>query len=599
MSLISKEEFANAARLNGFAGNLVARFLMQILGLSKINNTYQRFKDKKGIEFVDAIIDTLELKFEVSEEDLKKIPKEGSFVTVSNHPYGGIDGILLIKLLSEIRPDYKVMANYMLSKIEPMADHFFSVNPFENKSASSRNSFSGIKQSLTYLESGKALGIFPAGEVSTYYSENSQIADKQWSDSILKLIKKAGVPVVPIYFVGSNSWLFHILGRIHPILRTAKLPSELLNKKGKNIVIRIGNPISVKEQSNFPDISRYGRYLRARTYALGSPMEVKKFFIPSIKPKSKAETIIDPIPTASLVKEIEAIKDQYLLFENKNYLVLCTPSRNIPQLMLEIGRLREITFRAVGEGTNHSYDLDEYDLYYHQLVIWDTEQQKLVGAYRIGKGKEIYEQYGINGFYLHSLFKMKKPFHSVLKESLELGRSFIVEEYQRKPMSLFLLWKGILYFQIRNPEYRYMIGPVSISNEFSKFSKNLIVEYLKHYYYNPELAQHIYPRKEYIVEGDYKVDKAIFLENAEKDVSRIDIIIKDVEQKYSMPVLLKKYLSLGAQMIGFNIDPKFNDALDGLILVDIYNIPVNVIESLSKELNDVNLMSRFTNGKEK
>lgn len=599
MSLISKEEFAKAARLNGFAGNLVAKFLMQILGLSKINSTYQRFQDKKGIEFVDAIIDTLELNFEISDEDLKKIPREGSFVTVSNHPYGGIDGILLIKLLSEIRPDYKVMANYMLSKIEPMADHFFAVNPFENKSAAGKNSFSGIKQSLTYLESGKPLGIFPAGEVSTYYPESSQIADKQWSESILKLIKKASVPVVPIYFVGSNSWLFHILGRIHPILRTAKLPSELLNKKGKKIIIRIGNPISVKEQTNFPDINRYGRYLRARTYALGSPIEIRKFFIPSIKPKSKPEAIIDAVSVDHLVKEIEAVREHYTLFESKNYLVFCTPSSKIPNLMLEIGRLREITFRAVGEGTNRSFDLDEFDLYYHQLVIWDIENLKLVGAYRIGKGKEIYEQYGIHGFYLHSLFKMKKPFHSVLKESLELGRSFIVEEYQRKPMSLFLLWKGILYFQIRNPEYRYMIGPVSISNEFSKFSKNLIVEYLKQYYYNAKLAQYIYPRKEYIVEGDYKVDKAIFLENAEKDVSRIDAIIKDVEQKYSMPVLLKKYLSLGAQLIGFNIDPKFNDALDGLILVDIYNIPVNVIESLSKELNEVNLINRIANGKEK
>jgi putative hemolysin len=339
--------------------------------------------------------------------------------------------------------------------------------------------------------------------------------------------------------------------------------------------------------------------LRARTYALGSPLEVKRFFIPSIKPKLKPEPVIEAISTSLLLSEIEKVREQYTLFENKNYLVICTPSSRIPHLMLEIGRLREITFRAIGEGTNRSYDLDEYDLYYNQLVIWDTEKQKLVGAYRIGKGKEIYEQYGISGFYLHSLFRMKKPFHSILKESLELGRSFIVEEYQRKPMSLFLLWKGILYFQIRNPEYRYMIGPVSISNEFSKFSKNLIVEYLKHYYYNPELAKYIYPRKEYIVEGDYKVDKAIFLENASMDVSRIDVIIKDVEQKYSMPVLLKKYLSLGAQLVGFNIDPKFNDALDGLILVDIYTIPVNVVESLSKELNDENLLSRFTNGKEK
>lgn len=598
MSLISKEEFANAARLNGFVGNLLARFLMQILGLGKINKTYQNLRDKKGLEFIDGIVNTLELTYEVSEEDLKRIPKEGPFIAISNHPYGGIDGILLIKIISQVRPDFKVMANFMLSKIEPLADHFFSVNPFDSKTASA-GSFAGIKQSLSYLDSGKSIGIFPAGEVSTYFSDTNQIIDKQWADSVLKLIKKAQVPVVPIYFVGSNSWLFHILGRIHPILRTAKLPSELLNKKGKNIMIRIGNPISVKEQAKFPDISRYGRYLRARTYALGTPLEVKKFFIPHIKPKLKPEPIIDPVPSAVLSTEIEKIRTKYTLFENKNYQVFCAPSSEIPNLMQEIGRLREVTFRAVGEGTNRSFDLDEFDLYYHQLIIWDTEACKIVGAYRIGKGKDIYEQYGAKGFYIHTLFRLKKPFHSVLKESLELGRSFIVEEYQRKPMSLFLLWKGILYFLIKHPEYRYMLGPVSISNEFSKFSKNLIVEYLKHYYYNPKLAKYVYPRMEYIVEGDYKVDKEIIFEDASMDVSRIDAIIKDVEQKYSMPVLLKKYLSLNAQLIGFNIDPKFNDALDGLILVDIYNIPTAVIESLSKELNDSNLLNRFAFSKDK
>lgn len=598
MPLISKEEFANAARLNGFAGNLLARLLMQVLGLGKINKTYHNLQDKKNIEFIDGIIDALDLTFEVSEEDLKRIPKEGPFIAISNHPYGGIDGILLIKIISAVRPDFKVMANFVLSKIEPLADHFFAVNPFDSKTAKA-GSFAGIKQSLSYLEAGKSIGIFPAGEVSTYFSETNQIIDKQWSDSVLKLIKKAQVPVVPIYFVGSNSWLFHILGRIHPILRTAKLPSELLNKKGKNIMIRIGSPISVKEQAKFSDLGRYGRYLRARTYALGTPLEVKKFFIPHIKPKSKPEPIIDPVPTEIIAAEISRIKEKYLLFENKSYQVFCSPSSVIPNTMQEIGRLREVTFRAVGEGTNRSFDLDEFDIYYHQLIIWDFEAQKIVGAYRIGMGKDIYEQYGVKGFYIQSLFRMKKPFHSILKESFEMGRSFIVEEYQRKPMSLFLLWKGILYFLIKHPEYRYLIGPVSISNEFSKFSKNLIVEYLKHYYYNPKLAKYVYPRLEYIVEGDYKVDKEIIFEDASTDVSRIDTIIKDVEQKYSMPVLLKKYLSLNAQLIGFNIDPKFNDALDGLILVDIFNIPSNVIESLSKELNDTNLLSRFSLSKEK
>jgi putative hemolysin len=339
------------------------------------------------------------------------------------------------------------------------------------------------------------MGMFPAGEVSSYNIHTTGISDREWDTSMLKLIKKMNVPVVPVYFTGTNSRLFHLLGLIHPSLQAARLPSELLNKKKRTIRVRIGNPITVKDQSQFRDIARYGRFLRAKTFALGSALEVHKFFHAGISRAPKVQEIQPPVPDETIIGEIEKIRESYLLFENREFEVFCSPSIHLPAIMNEIGRLREITFRQVGEGTNRSQDLDEYDLYYHQLFVWDKENKKIVGAYRVGQGKEILDQYGVKGFYIHSLFRINSRFIPVLKQSLELGRSFIVEEYQKKPLPLFLLWKGILYFLIKNPEYRYLIGPVSISNRFSQFSKSMIIQYIKQHHYNFDFARHIKPRK--------------------------------------------------------------------------------------------------------
>ncbi len=591
MNLFSPEDLARTSYLPGPAGRLVARILMQLLGLKKVNRTFSNLRDKEGLDFITALQDQLEIKIEISEEDKKRIPAAGAFIAISNHPFGGIDNLLLIKIIGDIRKDFKLLGDSLTRKIEPIANHIIRDNPFDSDSPGSR--FTGLKCSLKHLSEGNALGLFPAPEEAAYTSDSFQVQDTQWNNQIIQFIKKAEVPVIPVYFAGSNSWIFHLLGRIHPILKSAKLPSELINKKRKTIRIRIGNPISVKEQKELGDYSRLGRYLRARTYALGTHLEVRKFFKNPLKRLQRVEPIIEAIKPNLIQQEIDALDQQYLLFESKAYRVICAPAAAIPNTLIEIGRLREITFREVGEGTNRSFDLDEFDLYYHQLIIWDSEASKIVGAYRIGKGKDIFDLYGNKGFYLQSLFRIKKPFNKILQESLELGRSFIVKEYQRKPLSLFLLWKGILYFLIKNPEYRYMIGPVSISNDYSKFSKTLIVEYLKQNHYQASLAKHIQARKEFVVQDDLKIDKAIILENAQTNINQLDSIIKDVEQKFSMPVLLKKYLSMGGQLIGFNIDPKFNNALDGFIILDIFNVPTTMIESLSKELNDPQMMERF------
>lgn len=591
MELVDYNDISNAAKLYGLGGKGTAKLLMRILGYNKINRRYSLISHKSGIDFIDAVIEELGIKFEFYEEELKRIPSKGAFITVSNHPFGGIDGILLLKILSMVRPDNKLMANFIMRRITPIRDYFLPVNPFEG-SRVKNSSLIGLKYAINHLKGGFPLGIFPAGEVSTYNYEKNRVTDRQWLYSALKFIKKSHVPVVPIYFQGSNSRFFHLLGLIHPLLRTVKLPSELFNKKNKIIKIRIGNPISVKDQDEFNDISRYGRFLRAKTYALGTPLEVTKFFRPTIKRSLiKSEKIIDPIPVNMIQEELKKLTD-YILFKSKNYDVYCAPSIDMPNILNEIGRLREETFREVDEGTNRSMDVDEFDLHYHQLFIWDTDTNRIVGAYRVGKGKDILMQYGIKGFYTQSLFRINKQFQHILNESIELGRSFIITDYQKKILPLFLLWKGILYFLLKHPEYRYLLGPVSISSRYSKFSKALIIEFIKSHYFNYRLARFVKPRKRFKVHSDSDAD--IILENTHNDMNKLDRVIEDIEPtNYKMPVLLKKYIKLNGRIIGFNIDPKFNNALDGLIILDLFEVPMNIIESLSKEINDESILERF------
>jgi putative hemolysin len=592
-NLVETEDFIKAAKLNRFGGTGTARILMMLLRINKINKLYADISHLTGIEFIDKLIEELKISFEVSEEELNRIPKTGAFISVSNHPFGGIDGLLLVKVLSMVRPDVKVLANFLMQKVEPVREYILPVNPFEDRK-SLKSSLTGIKYALKHLQDGFPLGIFPAGEVSSYNQISIGIADKEWQISALKMIKRAGVPVVPVYFQGNNSRLFHLLGLIHPNLRTVRLPFELFNKKRKVIRIRIGNPVSIKDQDEFTDISRYGRFLRAKTYSLGSALEVQKFFYPNIFRSVKVEEIIPAVNSTKIEHEVNQLREKYLLFETGEFQVFCSPSFCIPFVMNELGRLREMTFRQIGEGTNRSIDIDEFDLYYNQLFIWDNQQKKIVGAYRVGMGKDIMRQYGIKGFYIQSLFKISHKIYPALEQSLELGRSFIVSEYQKKPLPLFMLWKGILYFLLKHPDYRYLVGPVSISNRFSNFSKGMIIKYIMENHYNPEIGNFIKPRTKFVPTRLQDIDTDIIMETS-NDLNKFDKFIKDVDtSNYTMPVLLKKYLKLNGKIVGFNIDPKFNNALDGLLFLDLFDVPIETIASLSKEINDDSILERFS-----
>jgi hypothetical protein len=327
-------------------------------------------------------------------------------------------------------------------------------------------------------------------------------------------------------------------------------------------------------------------YLRARTYALGTGLDgEKKIFNPRnlFKIKKQPAPVVAEISAAIIEREIESLREEYRVWVEKNYEVFIAPTSLLPNVIREIGRLRELTFREIGEGTNKAIDLDEYDIYYNHLLIWDVKAKLIVGAYRLGLGDEIFYSLGKKGFYISELFKIKSQFTPVLKKSIELGRSWIRKEYQQKPLPLFLLWKGILKYLIDNPRYRYLIGPVSISNSFSTFSKSLIVDYINRNHFDDEMAQFIRPRKKFKVDlGDIDTDVLL---SAEDSFKGLDQIISEVETRsLKVPVLLRQYIALNARIISFNIDPKFSDCLDGFLVLDLQKVPQDILEKLGKNL---------------
>ncbi|HET8829164.1 MAG TPA: GNAT family N-acyltransferase [Pelobium sp.] len=584
MEIISTEEFAKATKLNKLRMPGLASLLMAIMKINNINETFAKAEKFEGVEFVDEILRLIGVKVEVKESDWKNIPLTGAFTAIANHPYGGIEGLILIKVLCTVRPDAKVMANFILKKIPNLSNFFVAVNPFENIEHSS--SISGIKTTLSLLNSGTPIGIFPAGEVSTYKINQQQITDKIWHPVVGKLISKSKAPVLPIYFHGNNGLLFNLLSLIHPTLRTAKLPSELFNKKGHTIKVRIGKPIAFNDLPNNGDATSMLAFLRAKTYALGAGLENEgKIFNPTnlFKIKSKPQEIVAPISQELIEQEVERIKESHKVWTEKSYEVYITPTVHIPNIIKEIGRLREITFREIGEGSNKSIDLDSYDIYYNHLFIWDKEAKLIVGAYRIGKGDEIFYSFGKKGFYTYELFKIKSQFFPVLRNSLELGRSWIRKEYQQKPLPLFLLWKGILKYVLDNPQYRYLIGPVSISNAFSKFSKSLIVNFIYRNHFDSEMAHMVKPRKQFKV--DFSKIDADLLTASSNSLKNLDSLIAEIETTHiKVPVLLRQYIALNAKIICFNIDPKFSDCLDGFLVLDLQNVPADMLEKLGKNI---------------
>ena len=588
IGLVSAKEVAKVINVDnyGFIGTFIGWLLMKVLKISTLNRIYNRNKHLKDIEFLDAILDDFQIKFEIPEEDLKRLPKDGAYITVSNHPLGGIDGILLLKLMLEKRSDFKIIANFLLHRIEPMKPYIMPVNPFEDRK-DAKSSIAGFKNAILHLREGHPLGLFPAGEVSTY-RDGKLVVDRPWEEAAIKLVKKAEVPVVPIYFHAKNSRLFYKLSKISDTLRTAKLPSELLTQKRRTIKVRIGKPISVEDQKEYTSLEEFSEFIRRKTYMLSNAFEDKPKILDNIQSTLKVpkapKRIVTPVDTNVMIAEVEALReDDSRLLQSKNYEVFLAQAKNIPNILREIGRLREITFREVGEGTNEAIDLDAFDNYYHHMFLWDNEQNLIAGAYRMGLGAEIYKNFGIDGFYLQDLFRFEPELHKMMSQSIEMGRAFIIKEYQQKPMPLFLLWKGIVHTTLRYPEHKFLIGGVSISNQFSNFSKSLMIEFMKSHYYDPYIAQYVHPKKEFKVKLK-DADKDFVFDETEADLNKFDRVIDEIEPgALRLPVLLKKYIKQNAKLVAFNVDPLFNNAVDGLMYIKIADLPESTVRPVMEE----------------
>lgn len=586
MALVTSKEISQVVGLQklGFMGTFIGWLLIRVLRISSLNKIYINNKHKSDIAFLNGVLEDCDIKFEIPEEDLKRIPKNGAFITVSNHPLGGIDGVLLLKLLLEKRSDYKIIANFLLHRIVPLQPYVMPVNPFENRK-DAKSSVAGIKAALSHLKEGRPLGIFPAGEVSTYKDGKLNV-DKPWEEGAVRLIKKANVPIIPIYFHAKNSRFFYFLSKISDTLRTAKLPSEVISQKGKVIKVRIGKPISVKDQNEYKEIPEFYKYIRKKTYMLANPFEkaTKLISTEKIKIKKPVKKITPQKDTNLFIKEVENLRNsEARLLESKNYEVFFANAKEIPNLLHEIGRLREITFRDVGEGTNNAIDLDKYDKYYHHLFLWDSKANCLVGAYRMGLGSKIYKEFGIDGFYVQTLFRIEPELHKMMENTIEMGRAFIINEYQQKPMPLFLLWKGIVHVTLRYPEHKFLLGGVSISNQFSEFSKSLMIEFMKSHYYDPYIAQYIHPKKEYKVKLK-DADKDFVFDETKADLQKFDKVIDEIEPgALRIPVLIKKYVKQNARLVAFNVDPKFNNAVDGLMYIKVSDIPESTVNPVIEE----------------
>ena len=380
--------------------------------------------------------------------------------------------------------------------------------------------------------------------------------------------------------------LFYLLSKISGTFRTAKLPPEVFSQKNRVIKVRVGKAISVAEQNEHKSLESYSEFLRKKTYMLANPFEKESKLIntPHLKLPRSPKEIATPANGDKIIAEVKALRDtDCRLLQSKNYEVFFAEAKNIPSVLHEIGRLREITFREVGEGTNESIDLDKFDSYYHHLFLWDDEAKKIAGAYRMGLGSEIFPKYGIEGFYLNELFRFENELHDMMHKSIEMGRAFIIKEYQQKPMPLFLLWKGIIHTTLRFPEHKYLLGGVSISNQFSDFSKSLMIEFMKSNYYDPYIAQYIHPKKAYKVKLK-DADKDFIFNETEADLNKFDKIIDELEPGVlRLPVLIKKYIKQNAKVVAFNVDPLFNNAVDGLMYIRIADIPESTMKPVMEE----------------
>lgn len=556
--LVDIAEFTRA--LGRPKSKLISKFLFKASGLPEMNKVYSHNAHLNGKEFIDGILNYNNVRAEYHGNSLGNIPSRDGLVVICNHPFGGIDGLLALQLMLKVRPDTKVMANFLLQKIVPLREFVLGVNPFDKK-ISNKGSEGGIRAAIKHVKSGGCLIVFPAGEVAT--GRGKTPSDKEWKPSIIRLIRDLNASILPVFFVGRNSTQFYALSKLSPKIQTLMLPRELVKKKNCCIDIVIGESMNPHLLKGIDDQDLLGRILRTRLTSMEVIPEKESTAVALLQQQSQASW-------PDLWKSIDAISHLKIAYQGdfECYLIRYNDAADV---MHEVGRLREIAFRGVGEGTMQEIDLDQFDRHYHHLVLWNKRDGHVAGAYRAGIGSELVTDEHAMGLYVSTLFRFDKCLLPVLKQCIELGRSFVAKEYQRHRLPLGVLWDGIRYIMRKHKECHFIIGPVSISNDYHRILQGLMTQYLKYHYSDEIWSDKVTPNNP--LDKDIFKGTDNFRDLNKLNLTEFDKVISAIDPMgRNLPVLIKRYISQHARVLGFNRDPHFGNSIDVLMMSRIENI---------------------------
>ena len=527
-----------------------------------------------GAEFARGLLDALDIRFAVEEADFRCIPPNGAAIAVANHPFGFVEGLVLATLLDRVRPDWKIVGNSLLGAITELRDRLILVNPFETPAARMEN-LAPLRKACAWLAGGGLLVFFPGGEVASLNWMEQAVTDPPWKATAARLALRTRCPVLPMFFMGTNSVPFQLAGTLHPVLRTLSLAREFEKLSGKTVRLRIGHPISAAVLAAYQDGAKATAYLRSRTFFLVNRSE---FHLPPPAPSgTRIRTVAPPGPERLLSEEVAALPAECELACSSDFAVYLAPAAEIPCLLAEIGRCREIAFRGAGEGTGGDSDLDHFDRYYQHLFLWNKTDARIAGAYRLAVTSDVLPRLGMAGLYTSTLFRFHRKFFEQLGPAVELGRSFVMPDYQKNYAALLLLWKGIMRAVGRRPEAPVLFGAVSISNRYQAASRGLMVQYLAGHA-SHELTRFVQPRRRFrhpaMRDGRIKQFATLAA-----DIEDVSLSVADIEHDAKgVPVLLRQYLKIGGRLLGFNLDPGFSDVLDALILADLRTVRPALLE---------------------
>ena len=554
-------------------------FAAKFTPAGKVHELYRRVQCSPEGFRLENLLKEMRVGLRLDTADQARIPTTGPVVVVANHPCGMLDGAILAVLLTRVRLDVKVFTSLLPADVPELEQHCISVDPSHTDHFAESNR-RAVREALSWLQQGGMVAMLPACEVP-HWLPPVQIADPQWNDTAVRLIRRSRASALPVYFCGHDNLRLQLLGMFHPKLRTAFLLQEFLQQEGKTVEVRVGSEITSNAVDAMGSDREAIEYLRWRTYLLAKrskPSRSRSTVLRSPLASRTHRPIAAAAPSDLLAEELSRLPENRCLAENGDLAVYLGTAHEMPLLVREIGRLREVTFRSVGEGTGKSLDLDRFDDYYWHLLLWHKTKRELVGAYRAGNTKEILAEHGIRGLYTSTLFRYDERLFQKLAPALELGRSFVRLEYQRQYAPLLLLWKGIASLVAMRPEISVLFGAVSISNDYSKASREMIYRFFESRMQEDELTGLIEPRRPFRPARLRPWDCRSMC-HLLRDLDDLSQPINDVEADgKGLPILLRQYARIGGRLISFNVDRQFSNVLDGLVVVDLRQTDPAVLE---------------------